>query len=147
MLLTDVTTTSPVVCISGGLQEYNGGGSRLKQKQKTRIGIWDKEREPWKIMFYPTDDFRLSDQNLEGSVEGVHVQPQVRRSSNVNIPNAGALPQLEQKDDSDVLEWEEGLSSLLEWVGLACLDSQRYIYYFGCMVVADLLNAFSIFAE
>ena len=50
----------------------------------------------------------------------------ITRQTNIRIPilNAGALVSgINQKDQSE--EWEESISDLFEWVGMAGLGSQR----------------------
>lgn len=44
----------------------------------------------------------------------------------IPAPILKPVPKVNDKDSEDSLEWEEDAAALLEWVGLACLGSQRY---------------------
>ncbi|KAI0349558.1 hypothetical protein OH77DRAFT_1490615 [Trametes cingulata] len=91
-------------------------------KEGDAIRRWDNERGPWKVLFY----CGISDTLPSGSTHNELTRTTQRRQ-NVHIP----LPQrdiiLSQCSQSgDVAEdWEERVSSLFEWIGMACLGSPR----------------------
>ena len=60
----------------------------------------------------------------------VPVSCERRELKNVQIPllNIKPRPQVSKSDDNDAMdEWNRDAGALFEWVGLACLGSQRSV--------------------
>ncbi|KAJ3481685.1 hypothetical protein NLI96_g7492 [Meripilus lineatus] len=99
------------------------------QKEKSRIENWDHEFKSWNIVYIcSSSDFQPSDQNANGATEVIRVLPSSRNSCDVHIPTAplkARPPPARSSDDHAITDWEDDVSALLEWGGLACLGSQR----------------------
>ena len=57
------------------------------------------------------------------SHEVVNIQPQISHSTELLVP----VPTLAPLPEESTEDWDERMSDLFEWVGMACLGSQRFV--------------------
>ncbi|KAI0738501.1 ribonuclease P 40kDa subunit-domain-containing protein [Daedaleopsis nitida] len=91
-------------------------------KETTALHAWDARRGPWKIAYH------LQDPGSDLPVNSVEhrLERSERTRANVHIPVLKPSDLvLAGSEKEDVEEWEEKVSSLFEWVGMASLGSQR----------------------
>ncbi len=88
------------------------------QKVQDVLEAWDMRRESWNVLYH------VSTEDVDPTTELHIVQPVVRQMKTIHLP----VPMISPRPTSlDLVEeWEEEVSSLFEWVGMACLGSQRY---------------------
>jgi len=89
-------------------------------KTKAALEAWDRRRGPWDVIVSCDDPSKVPTVN-ETKRE---VTVQTRKFSHIRIPQR-LLSIGPQAKVVDVEEWEEEASALFEWIGLACLGSQR----------------------
>lgn len=90
-------------------------------KVQAALAAWDQRRGAWNLI-------ACGPANLaEAAGTPTQVQPAVRTLQNVFIPK----PKLHArpKDPDAAEEWDEDVAALFEWVGLACLGSERLRVY------------------
>ncbi|KAI8985575.1 ribonuclease P 40kDa subunit-domain-containing protein [Trametes punicea] len=101
------------------------------RKEVDAIRRWDLKRQHWKIFFHCAAGL---DNMLPNSVRHV-VKGKVQRLENCRIPEPrpylAAVSQASGNAE-DAEDWEECLSSLFEWVGMAALASPRLFTNDGC---------------
>jgi ribonucleases P/MRP protein subunit RPP40 len=89
------------------------------EKVTKALDEWDSRRGPWDVVY---DTSGVHDTNAQ-----LHaVQPEVRIQQSVHVPR----PKICQrpKDRLTAEEWDEDVTELFEWVGLACLGSERFVF-------------------
>lgn len=89
----------------------------VRARQKAALKTWDEDRTQsgygkWEIAF-------VGGGLSMGTVNKVEYQ--VRQFADVFIP----APELARSKEESKEEWEERVSELFEWVGMACLGAQR----------------------
>jgi len=89
----------------------------LGPKQKSLLEAWDERRGPWDIIYHVEDPLHVGPSTRE-------VQPQVQIVTDVKIPAATSIRACPSGTD-EAEDWEEEVSNLFEWVGMACLGSER----------------------
>lgn len=64
--------------------------------------------------------------DFDGGDQVHQVQCRIRRLSDVHVP----IPTITQRPTKkeDILDWDSEASSLVEWVGMACMGSQRRVH-------------------
>ncbi|RPD59019.1 hypothetical protein L227DRAFT_504442 [Lentinus tigrinus ALCF2SS1-6] len=93
-------------------------------KEAAAIRAWDERRGPWKTMFH----MQNPESNLPPKSTAHEPKKVMITRSNVHIPDVKEADLLNQSSlPEDVEDWDERVSSLFEWVGLASLDSQRLL--------------------
>ncbi|OBZ73590.1 hypothetical protein A0H81_06348 [Grifola frondosa] len=112
----------------------------LGVKQKASLEAWDARRGSWKIMYNYTDSGRrricqypcrhepsgVDGKPMEDAIIDVReTKPIVRKTMNAHIPVPTAQPLMKGVEDLEHEEWEEKVSALFEWVGMACLGAKR----------------------
>ncbi|EKM50618.1 uncharacterized protein PHACADRAFT_166302 [Phanerochaete carnosa HHB-10118-sp] len=90
-------------------------------KVKAAFQAWDQRRDPWDVIFHSPE------QLTEASAATKRVKPTIRLSQNIHIPKSELYPR--PNDASAAGEWDESVAELFEWVGLACLGSERLRAY------------------
>ncbi|PSR78281.1 hypothetical protein PHLCEN_2v7477 [Hermanssonia centrifuga] len=95
------------------------------------LEAWDMRRESWNVLYH------VSTEDVDPTTELHIVQPVVRQMKTIHLP----VPMISPRPTSlDLVEeWEEEVSSLFEWVGMACLGSQRYTSPSPTHWVTDLI--------
>ena len=92
-------------------------------KVKVALEAWDQRRGPWNVIFCSLEHAT----DAAGTTK--HILPSIRISQNVHIPKPDLSPR--PKDANAAEEWDENVAELFEWVGLACLGSERYAITFA----------------
>lgn len=95
---------------------------QLGPKQTSSLSSWDAERGPWQI-FYCMDESSQNAVPLAGSVEHL-VRPVIHRHTDMQVPDR-TLRAFPHSGQLEIEDWEEEVSGLFEWVGMACLGAQR----------------------
>ncbi|TFK48568.1 hypothetical protein OE88DRAFT_1727809 [Heliocybe sulcata] len=96
-----------------------------REREKSAFQAWDQRRQQdgvgeWDVLF----SCSLAEHKL-GQPHAIHpVRASVNRRLEVHIPRS-SIPDRPSKDKDALEDWEEEISELFEWVGLACLGSQR----------------------
>ncbi|KZP19356.1 hypothetical protein FIBSPDRAFT_862773 [Athelia psychrophila] len=91
----------------------------MKAKWGDALMSWDRRRDEaglgaWCYVASPTA--------LPDDIPTVHdVKPELHTSASVHIP----VPSLPARPKVDLDDWNEHMSALFEWVGMACLGAQR----------------------
>ncbi|KAL4245866.1 Ribonuclease P protein subunit Rpp40 [Abortiporus biennis] len=97
----------------------------LKKKEKESIKAWDQRRGPWNITYHYDDIKATNIQHIPGA-QKFEVVPEVRQTADVRIVDGFSVKKRPERDNEDqVRDWEEECSELFEWVGMACLGSDR----------------------
>ncbi|EMD39265.1 hypothetical protein CERSUDRAFT_152346 [Gelatoporia subvermispora B] len=96
---------------------------RYGEKVKTALQAWDAWRGPWSILY----TFREPNLPLTTVTDSlVHiVQPTMHKYQNVHVPVPSFQPHPGSSNPEELQDWQDVMQGLLEWVGLACLGSQR----------------------
>ncbi|KDQ61504.1 hypothetical protein JAAARDRAFT_704816 [Jaapia argillacea MUCL 33604] len=99
------------------LNGLDGKGVRVK----TALEAWDARRNTGgRDVLYSTSKPGFT--AIES--HAVHTaSPQIRTFSNIHVPTPSLSATLRQSDDPNA--WKEDISSLFEWIGMACLGAQR----------------------
>ncbi|KAG2128606.1 ribonuclease P 40kDa subunit-domain-containing protein [Suillus clintonianus] len=93
----------------------------VRARQKAALKLWDEIREngpgKWEVIYCLAD----VQPGTSESHEVVSVQHQISRSTDilVPVPTLALLPQESAED------WDGRIGDLFEWVGMACLGSER----------------------
>lgn len=92
----------------------------FNEKVKAALKAWDVQRDSdWEVVYNCATDFAP----LDVKAELCAVNPKRRTSSQLRVPE---VPLLEYPSTEEVQGgWDDTVSSLLEWAGMACLGSQR----------------------
>lgn len=111
-------------------------GVAMRARQKAALKTWDEDRArsgygKWEMAFVGggastssvNPRFRATNFDSKGLSMGTmnEVKYQVRQFADVFIP----VPELARSKEESKEEWEERVSELFEWVGMACLGAQR----------------------
>lgn len=94
---------------------------RYGSKQQAALAALDVDHGPWRILYH-LRSVGATLQLLDGSVEHV-VKPAVSRTAHVHVPEP-VLRSCPNSED-DLEDWNDDMSTLFEWVAMACLGSQR----------------------
>lgn len=86
-------------------------------KVKAALAAWDERRGPWDVVFCSHALPAPPDSTVK------HVKPMIRTLQNVHIAKPELRPR--PKESSAAEKWDEEVTELFEWVGLACLGSER----------------------
>ncbi|KAF7798655.1 hypothetical protein EIP86_009879 [Pleurotus ostreatoroseus] len=89
-------------------------------KVKAALTAWDARLEDskWEVVYHCAKEIAQLDAQADVHV----VQPKFRTSSQLIVPEVSLeCPKGEEERE----EWDEAVSSVLEWSGMACLESQR----------------------
>ncbi|PCH36316.1 hypothetical protein WOLCODRAFT_140331 [Wolfiporia cocos MD-104 SS10] len=97
------------------------GVAPLNKKQHAALADWDARRGPWRVLY--TLQAGPHANPLEDSLEHV-VSPTVTALPAIHLPTASLHARAPHDADAQT-EWEEDISALFEWTGMACLHSQR----------------------
>ncbi|KAG1725757.1 ribonuclease P 40kDa subunit-domain-containing protein [Suillus lakei] len=93
----------------------------VRAKQKEALKLWDELREngpgKWEVIYSRAD----VQSGTSEPHEVVTVQPQIYHSTDILIP----VPTLAPLPQESTEDWDERISDLFEWVGMACLGAQR----------------------
>ncbi|TFK83875.1 hypothetical protein K466DRAFT_589374 [Polyporus arcularius HHB13444] len=93
-------------------------------KEAAILRAWDERRGPWKIMYH----MQNPDSNRPAQSAPHQIEKTVFTRPHVHIPELARDDLLNESNRLDDLEsWEDRVSSLFEWVGLASLGSQRLL--------------------
>ena len=101
-------------------------------KVKAALTAWDARLEDskWEVVYHCAKEIAQLDAKADVHV----VQPKFRTSTQLIVPEFS----LEcSKGEEEREEWDEAVSSILEWSGMACLESQRY---FSGLKLPDIGN-------
>ncbi|KAI0339594.1 hypothetical protein BDW22DRAFT_1361159 [Trametopsis cervina] len=94
--------------------------SKLSPKLRTAFKTWDERRGRWDVV-YDYDGPGMSDSHEAGQV---HImQPTVRIMQHIYVPVVSITQRPSSADERE--DWVDEMSALFEWVGMACLGSQR----------------------
>ncbi|KZT21602.1 hypothetical protein NEOLEDRAFT_1181608 [Neolentinus lepideus HHB14362 ss-1] len=96
-----------------------------RERLKSAFQSWDRRRGEegigeWDILF----NCSVAEHKLGHAHATLLVTPVVNRRTQVHIPTQ-SIPRHAPKDEDAAERWEEEMSELFEWVGLACMGSQR----------------------
>lgn len=95
----------------------------VRAKQKAALKLWDELREngsgKWEVVYCQADI--MMQPGTSESHEAVIVQPHICRSTDIHVP----VPALAPLPEESTEDWDERISDLFEWVGMACLGAQR----------------------
>lgn len=87
---------------------------------KAALEAWDRRRGPWDVVFHapeaPTD----------GAWQVHRITAEARALRDVHTPKV-SLCVRPSRDSSAMEEWDERAAELFEWLGLACLGSERCV--------------------
>ena len=94
----------------------------LGTKQKNQLKSWDQRRGSWHI----TLTSNLDDIVFSKEIVAREISPVIQERQDTNIPTF-RLEHLSQRlgDKDEASELEEEIQACFEWVGMACLGSQR----------------------
>ena len=117
----------------------------VRARQQAALKLWDALREngngpgEWHVLYCQRgkhDDpyfllaapcrcpeLMMSIQDTPSDASVVHVPPRIRHSAQVLVPAPNLAPLAEESAE----EWDERVSALFEWVGMACLGAQRCV--------------------
>ncbi|KZT07302.1 uncharacterized protein LAESUDRAFT_812290, partial [Laetiporus sulphureus 93-53] len=91
----------------------------LGPKQMQALRTWDAQRGPWRVVYYLNEETAsIFDRSTEHAMA-----PKTTNLSNIYVPALKLTPcptDTEERED-----WQEEVSTLFEWVGMACLGAQR----------------------
>ncbi|KAI0688071.1 hypothetical protein BC835DRAFT_1308940 [Cytidiella melzeri] len=90
--------------------------AQLSSKLKHSIESWDQRRGLWEVVFH--HEAKTNTNNLEGDRHEICPITRITRTAHIPTPLLASHPQ-------DKEDWEEEVSALFEWVGMACLGSER----------------------
>jgi len=96
---------------------------RLGPKQTAALREWDARRGPWKIMYNFQDSGQVAT-GPEGSAPR-GIKSVVRKAYDVYIPDVRVRPRPRADEQDSADYWDEDMSSLFEWIGMAGLGAQR----------------------
>ncbi|KIK01456.1 hypothetical protein K443DRAFT_564736 [Laccaria amethystina LaAM-08-1] len=114
--------------------QRNADSAKNLAKRKRAIEGWDKRREELWDVVYCSNSYDLNSTPdfipEGGQVSYVPVPCERRELKDVHIPllNIKPRPKVSKSDDDDndvMDEWNRDAGALFEWIGLACLGSQR----------------------
>jgi ribonuclease P/MRP protein subunit RPP40 len=131
----------------------------MKAKRKTALRDWDRRREAeglgkWDVIFrtsiagivvlssfygWAVGDPSGIDTNVGDSYQH-EVKSQTRKSPSIHIPvPSSTWASWPLRSDSDKTnEWDESITALFEWVGMACLGAQRYVQSNTTLTVSSI---------
>ncbi|KAJ8591838.1 hypothetical protein M405DRAFT_813745 [Rhizopogon salebrosus TDB-379] len=93
----------------------------MRARQNAAVKRWDECREngpgKWEILYCQGD----MQSGTSESHEVVDIQPQISHSTELLVPVLTLAPLPEESTE----DWDERMGDLFEWVGMACLGSQR----------------------
>ena len=99
-------------------------------KVKRALEAWDHRRRPWDVVFHVSEHTTEPPSRTRQvapevrTLRGVHIpKPNLRARPNSNNNNNGVSP----TDPDARTEWDDEVAELFEWVGLACLGSERFV--------------------
>jgi len=97
-------------------------------KQNAALETFESKGELWNITYYNNSTRVLPNSSDANILTEVHkIIPQIRYVSDAKVPNTPLRPRpkVQDTESEEVADWEEESTLLFEWVGLACLGSQR----------------------
>ncbi|KAK7677581.1 hypothetical protein QCA50_019392 [Cerrena zonata] len=98
------------------------GWHSLGAKQKGFLKSWDQRRGLWDIRM--TFDQEITPSNNELSLQ--EMTPIVRQMNNTKIPQFNLEYASQQSNtDDERSDWNEEVQAYFEWVGMACMGSER----------------------
>ncbi|KAI0642231.1 ribonuclease P 40kDa subunit-domain-containing protein [Trametes meyenii] len=91
-------------------------------KEENVIREWDTKRGPWKIFYHCVGAENMPPNNIRSELK-----ISVQKRDNVYIPHLEDKSMLVRcgRTEEETDAWGESMSSLFEWVGMACLGSPR----------------------
>lgn len=98
----------------------------MSAKVKAALQAWDERRGPWDVVY--TLENQVEAQSRDADAEIHQVQPLTHMMNDIYIPRPHLKPRptTKQRGDAEAAEdWDEEISELFEWAGMACLGSQR----------------------
>jgi ribonuclease P/MRP protein subunit RPP40 len=129
-----------VIVLAQKLPEEAKSWNTLGPKQKAALELYDKLRfesglDSWEVLYHCTKqgdfrtDFRGSCNSCRADVlqpehEFIKTQSQFASISDIHIPVPDLSPP-PREDEDGTEDWNENISQLFEWVGMAGLGSQR----------------------
>jgi len=105
-----------------------------RARRNEAFRAWDSRREeqglgPWDVLLCSQDSTSAAP---FPQFVGRDVKCQITKIAGVRVPVASLTSQPSISGDEEVLEdWKTYMATLFEWVGMACLGSQRYSSNFG----------------
>lgn len=98
----------------------------MKKHVRAALEKWDAERGPWKIIYHYEASIPSALSRFVG--EETVVKPTIRIHNAVHLPDFHVNPYPPAKEGDEAVEsWNEEASALFEWIGMACLGSQRCV--------------------
>ena len=109
----------------------------LGTKQKNQLKSWDQHRGSWDIVLTSN----LDDIVFNKEIVAREISPVIQELQDTNIPIFHLEHLSQQLDDKDeASELEEEIQAYFEWVGMACLGSQRCGVARQIELIAQLLT-------
>ncbi|OCH91514.1 hypothetical protein OBBRIDRAFT_753113 [Obba rivulosa] len=116
-----------IISLSRDIQMHDAANRaqwhRYNEKVKAALQAWDAWRGSWNIL-YTFMEPEITNTLMPGSALRV-IQPALRKTADVYVPLPNIRPCPQSTDKEQVQDWQEDMSALFEWTGMACLGAQR----------------------